>query len=347
MSGGVDSSVAAYLTQKQGYECVGCMMKLYTNDDIGVQKGRTCCSLDDAEDARSVANRLGIPFYVFNFSDQFREKIIDKFVSCYENGITPNPCVDCNRYMKFDRLYERAQAIGCDRIVTGHYARSEKTEDGYVLMKARDNEKDQSYVLYMLTQNQLSHILFPLGERSKSEIRAIAKDNGFLNANKPDSQDICFVPDGDYAATIRRFSDKEYTPGRFVDKSGKELGIHKGIVCYTKGQRKGLGISADAPLYVCEIRPKENEVVLGSNEDLFGTHVNVGDVNRIVPYKDGDKVRCRAKIRYRQKEQEALVTFLEGDRAKLVFDEPQRAITKGQAAVFYDGDVVIGGGTII
>ncbi len=346
MSGGVDSSVAAYLTKKNGYDCIGCMMKLYSNSDSQVQNGRTCCSLDDAEDARSVAYNLGIPFYVFNFTEMFRNRIIDRFIDCYEKGITPNPCIDCNRYMKFDALYERARVLGCDHIVTGHYARIERAGDFHVLMKAKDPDKDQSYVLYSLTQVQLSHTLFPLGDHTKTQIRKIAEENGFRTANKPESQDICFVPDGDYAAVIREYTHKEYTPGKFIDTSGNELGTHKGIICYTIGQRKGLGISSDAPYYVCDIRPETNEVVLGRNEDLFSTDVNVNAVNRIVPYKDGDTVRCRAKIRYRQKEQDATVTFMEGDRAKLVFDEPQRAVTRGQAAVFYDGDVVIGGGTI-
>ncbi len=346
MSGGVDSSVAAYLTKSSGYDCIGCMMKLYSNEDAGIESGRTCCSADDADDARSVAGRLSIPFYVFNLTELFGEKVIGKFISTYERGFTPNPCIDCNRYMKFDRLYERALELECEYIVTGHYARIEDTSDGFILKKAVDPDKDQSYVLYTLTQDQLSHTLFPLGSLSKEETRKIAAQNGFINAAKPDSQDICFVPDGDYAAAIRRLSGREYAPGKFVDKNGAVLGDHKGIICYTIGQRKGLGISAASPLYVCDIRPETNEVVLGSNDDLFSTEVNVCDVNRIVPYKDKDTVRCRAKIRYRQKEQDASVTFMEGNRAKLVFDEPQRAVTKGQAAVFYDNDTVIGGGTI-
>jgi len=346
MSGGVDSSVAAYLTKQNGYDCVGCMMKLYSNEDAGLKSSRTCCSLDDAEDARSVAIKLGIPFYVFNFSDTFRDKIIDRFIDCYEKGMTPNPCIDCNRYMKFDRLYERAVVLGCEYIVTGHYARIARDGEKYTLMKAEDPDKDQSYVLYCLTQEQLKHTMFPLGALCKDETRKIADANGFINADKPDSQDICFVPDGDYANAICRFTGKKYTPGKFVDMKGNVLGEHKGIICYTIGQRKGLGISADAPLYVVDIRPGTNEVVLGSNDDLFSREVDVCDVNRIVPYKDGDTVKCRAKIRYRQKEQDAVVTFLSDGRAKLVFDEPQRAVTKGQAAVFYDGEIVMGGGTI-
>ncbi|MBR6159609.1 MAG: tRNA 2-thiouridine(34) synthase MnmA [Lachnospiraceae bacterium] len=346
MSGGVDSSVAAYLTKENGYECIGCMMKLYSNEDTGEVRERTCCTSEDAEDARSVAFRLGIPFYVFNLSDLFREKVIDKFIGCYEKGITPNPCIDCNRYMKFEKLYERAVILGCEKIVTGHYARIEKTKDGYVLKKSVDPDKDQSYVLYSLTQDQLAHTMFPLGEQTKEKTRSIAEKMGFVNAAKPDSQDICFVPDGDYAAAIKRFSGKEYAHGKFVDREGNILGEHRGIVCYTIGQRKGLGISSTEPYYVCDIRTDTNEVVLGRNDDLFGTQVNVCDVNRIVPYADNDTVRVKAKIRYRQKEQDAVVTFLPEKRAKLVFDEPQRAVTKGQAAVFYDGDVVIGGGTI-
>lgn len=345
MSGGVDSSVAAYLTKQRGYECIGCMMKLYSNEEIAAGS-RTCCTSEDAEDARSVAFRLGIPFYVFNMSDMFREKVIDKFIDCYENGITPNPCIDCNRYMKFEKLYERATVLGCDAIVTGHYARIEKADTGYVLKKAADPDKDQSYVLYALTQDQLSHTMFLLGDQTKEETRKIAEEMGFINAAKPDSQDICFVPDGDYAAAIKRFSGREYECGKFVDRNGNVLGDHKGIVHYTIGQRKGLGISSTEPYYVCDIKLETNEVVLGRNEDLFTAQVNVCDVNRIVPYKDGDTVRAKAKIRYRQKEQDATVTFLPEGRAKIVFDEPQRAVTKGQAAVFYDKDVVIGGGTI-
>ena len=344
MSGGVDSSVAAYLTKEKGLDCIGCMMKLY--DGPEGSGGRTCCSEEDAFDARSVAIKLGIPFYVFNYKDPFREKIIDRFISCYEAGITPNPCIDCNRFMKFGCRMERAAILGCDYTVTGHYARIEQTDEGFILKKSADPTKDQSYVLYSLTQEQLSHILFPLGDLSKDDTRRIAEENGFVNASKPDSQDICFVPDGDYASVIKKYSGKIYTCGKFVDLDGNILGEHKGLINYTIGQRKGLGISSDRPLYVCDIKTDTNEVVLGSNEDLFRTDVNVMDVNRIIPYKNGDSIRCKAKIRYRQTEQPCVLTFLDGDRATLKFDEPQRAVTKGQAAVFYDGDIVIGGGTI-
>ena len=347
MSGGVDSSVAAHLMKNKGYECIGCTMKLYSNEDAGVERTKTCCTSEDAEDARSVAAKLDIPFYVFNFQDLFRDKIIGKFADCYERGITPNPCIDCNRYMKFEKLMERADELDCECVVTGHYARIEKEGDRYLLKKAADPDKDQSYVLYMLTQKQLSRVRFPLGELTKDETRRIADGLGFINANKPDSQDICFVPDGDYYGAICRYTRKSYPEGDFKDRDGNVLGRHKGIVGYTIGQRKGLGISADRPLYVCDIRPDTNEVILGDNEDLFATDVNVADVNIIAGYNVGDKVCCKAKIRYRQKEQSASVEFLDGNRAHLVFDEPQRAITRGQAAVFYDGDVVLGGGTIV
>ena len=347
MSGGVDSSVAAYLMKNRGYECIGCTMKLYTNEDAGVSRTKTCCTSEDADDARSVATKLGMPYYVFNFTDLFREKVIGKFTKCYECGITPNPCIDCNRYMKFEKLYERAQILGCDCVVTGHYARIVKEGDRYLLKKAADPDKDQSYVLYTLTQEQLAHVIFPLGDMTKDETRKVAETLGFVNANKPDSQDICFVPDGDYVGAIERFTQKSYPEGDFKDKDGNVLGRHKGIVAYTIGQRKGLGISADRPLYVCDIRPEENEVILGDDEDLFSRSVEVGDVNIIADYVPGDSIKCKAKIRYRQKEQSARVDLLDNGRAHLEFDEPQRAVTKGQAAVFYDGDTVIGGGTII
>jgi len=346
MSGGVDSSVAALLMKQEGYECVGCTMKLYSNEDVGISKGHTCCSLDDVEDARSVARNLDMPHYVFNFSDLFREKIIDKFIDCYENGKTPNPCIDCNRYMKFEKMFERARVLECDYVVTGHYARIRKTDTGYVLMKALDPNKDQSYVLYSMNQEQLAHTLFPLGELNKDQTREIAEKNGFINANKPDSQDICFVPDGDYVSAIKRFTGKEYSEGSFKNKDGEILGTHKGIPAYTIGQRKGLGISSTEPYYVCDICPSSNEVILGRNEDLFSNEALVEDINWIVQPKPGDEIKCKAKVRYRHREQPATVYVLEDNRCRLIFDEPQRAITKGQAAVFYDGDVVLGGGTI-
>ena len=346
MSGGVDSSLAAKLMKDKGFDCIGCTMKLYHNEDAGIESSRTCCSLDDVEDARSVAYKLGMPFYVFNFTDAFRDTVIRKFIESYENGITPNPCIDCNRYMKFDKLYERAKTLGCDYIVTGHYARIEEENGKFVLKKALDETKDQSYVLYSMTQDQLVHTMFPIGSMQKTEVRAIAKESGFVNADKPDSQDICFVPNGDYASLIELQTGKESAEGNFVDKQGNNLGRHKGVIHYTIGQRKGLGVSSTEPLYVCNICPKDGNVVLGSNDDLFSREADVSDFNWISGEVPGSEFRCKTKIRYRQPEQWVTVIPTGADTVHIVFDEPQRAITPGQAAVFYDGDTVLGGGTI-
>lgn len=269
MSGGVDSSVAAYMTRQLGYECTGVTMKLFHNEDIGVSCSKTCCSLDDVEDARSVAYKLGIPHYVFNFTAAFRSNVIERFVAAYENGATPNPCIDCNRYLKFDSLYRRAEELGCTYVVTGHYARIEEKNGRFFLKKAYDTSKDQSYVLYSMTQGQLGHTRFPLGELSKKETRRIAEQQGFLNADKPDSQDICFAQGGDYADFIRKYTGKTYPEGDFVDAEGAFLGKHTGIIDYTVGQCRGLGISASMPLYVTEIRTDTNSIVLGGREGLF------------------------------------------------------------------------------
>lgn len=347
MSGGVDSSVAAKMIKDRGYDCIGCTMKLYNNEDAGVPKTtKTCCSLDDVEDARSVAFGLGMPYYVFNFTEDFRNEVMDRFVCAYENGTTPNPCIDCNRYMKFEKLYERAVVLGCDYIVTGHYVRIEQTGDKYVLKKALDNTKDQSYVLYSMTQEQLAHSMFPLGELKKTQVRELADSNGFINAHKADSQDICFVPDGDYAAFIRRHTGKEYPEGNFVDVEGNVLGKHCGIVNYTIGQRKGLGIAFGTPLYVKSINTKDNTVTLCDNESLFSKTLVAKEFNWISGEAPKEPVRCKAKVRYRHAEQDAIAYPLENGSVRIVFDEPQRAITPGQAAVLYDGEVVLGGGII-
>jgi len=346
MSGGVDSSVAALLTQKKGFKCIGCTMKLY-NGEITENLCKTCCSLSDVEDARSVAMKLSIPYYVFNFTDDFQDKIIDKFINSYLKGLTPNPCIDCNRYMKFDKLILRAKTLGYDYVVTGHYARIEFDGNKYVLKKALDETKDQSYVLYNLSQEQLKHILFPLGDLTKTQVRDIAKQNGFRNSNKPDSQDICFVPDGNYAKFINEHSNNFSNCGNFVDKNGRVIGKHKGIFCYTIGQRKGLGISSKEPLYVCDINTKTNNIVLGSNKDLFSKTVFVTDFNWISGEVPKLPIRCKVKIRYRQKEQDATIVDCKNDVFQIVFDEPQRAATPGQSAVAYDGDIVLGGGIII
>ena len=347
MSGGVDSSVAAFLMKEQGCQCIGATMKLFHNEDIGVKRTKTCCSLEDVEDARSVAFRLGIPYYVFNFSDDFKGQVIDRFIAAYERGATPNPCIDCNRYLKFERLYERARILGCDAIVTGHYARIEQENGRWLLKKSLDESKDQSYVLYSLTQEQLAHTRLPLGAMHKSETRRIAEEQGFYNAGKPDSQDICFVPDGDYAGFIARFTGHDCPAGDFVDEEGHVLGRHKGIVHYTVGQRKGLGIAADAPLYVKQIDAASNRVVLSGNESLFSRELTANDFNWIAYDVPPRELRASARVRYHQREQAATVTVLGDGRVHLVFDEPQRAITPGQAVVLYDGDTVLGGGTIL
>lgn len=346
MSGGVDSSVAAFLMKEQGCECIGATMKLFHNEDIGVSRTKTCCSLEDVEDARLVALRLGIPYYVFNFSDDFKGQVIDRFISSYERGATPNPCIDCNRYLKFERLYKRARILGCDAIVTGHYARIEQENGRWLLKKSLDESKDQSYVLYSLTQDQLAHTRLPLGAMHKSETRRIAEKQGFYNADKPDSQDICFVPDGDYAAAVERLTGTHSEPGRFVDTQGKVLGTHRGIIHYTIGQRRGLGIAAEAPLYVCGIDVPNNEVVLGRNEALFSTELDASGCNWISGDVPGAPLRVTARIRYRQPEQPCTVTATGPDTVHVSFTTPQRAITRGQAVVFYDGDTVLGGGTI-
>ena len=347
MSGGVDSSVAAFLMKEQGCQCIGTTMKLFHNEDIGVKRTKTCCSLEDVEDARSVAFRLGIPYYVFNFSDDFKGQVIDRFIAAYERGATPNPCIDCNRYLKFERLYERARILGCDAIVTGHYARIEQENGRWLLKKSLDESKDQSYVLYSLTQEQLAHTRLPLGAMHKSETRRIAEEQGFYNADKPDSQDICFVPNGDYAGFIARFTGHNCSAGDFVDEEGHVLGRHKGIVHYTVGQRKGLGIAADAPLYVKQIDAASNRVVLSGNESLFSRELTANDFNWIAYDVPPRELRASARVRYHQREQAATVTVLGDGRVHLVFDEPQRAITPGQAVVLYDGDTVLGGGTIL
>ena len=347
MSGGVDSSVAAYLLQQQGYACIGVTMRLYENETAGIPRGHTCCSLDDVEDARAVAYDLGMPYYVLNFTEEFDEKVIRKFVQVYQNGGTPNPCIDCNRYLKFDHLLNRARELGCDYIATGHYVQRWQDENGrWGLRKNDDPGKDQSYVLYSLTQDQLAHTLFPLGGMHKDAVRAIAEEQGLCNARKHDSQDICFVPDGDYAAAVERLTGAHSEPGRFVDTQGKVLGTHRGIIHYTIGQRRGLGIAAEMPLYVCGIDVPRNEVVLGRNDDLFSTELDASGCNWISGDVPDVPLRVTARIRYRQPEQPCTVTATGPDTVHVSFETPQRAITRGQAVVFYDGDTVLGGGTI-
>lgn len=345
MSGGVDSSVAAWLMKKQGWDCIGVTMRLFDNDDAYLDREKTCCSLNDVEDARSVAARIGIPYYVFNFKENFKAKVMAPFVQSYRQGMTPNPCIACNRYLKFEHLYLRAEILGCQTIVTGHYGRIIQDEKGYHLLKGKDRSKDQSYVLYSLTRQQLAHTCFPLGEYSKEEIRQIAEDQGFLNARKKDSQDICFIPDGDYRTFIEKATGTKSVPGDFLDKEGNVLGRHRGYYCYTIGQRRGLGIPAAHRLFVTDIIPEKNQVILGTNEDLMGQDLIAGDCNWIEEI-DPEEI-IKARIRYHQTETEVSVCLKEDGCAQVHFLEPQRAITPGQAVVFYRGDTVVGGGTIL
>lgn len=349
MSGGVDSSVAAWLLRERGDGLIGVTLKLFDSAEAGVNGESGCCSLDDVEDARAVALLLGIPHYVFNFSECFRAQVMDRFVRGYENGATPNPCIDCNRYLKFEALLRRARELQCQAVATGHYARVayDAGSGRWLLKKAVHPEKDQSYVLYSLTQDQLAHSRFPLGALSKRSIREIALEHGFVNARKKESQDICFVPDGDYAGFIRRHTGRDYPPGPFVDTKGKVLGQHRGIIGYTVGQRRGLGVSSNqGRLYVKQVRTADNAVVLCHNEDLFGTTLTAGDLNLIAVERLDRPVRLHAKIRYRQQEQPCAVEQTGETTLRVTFDQPQRAITPGQAVVLYDGDTVVGGAVI-
>ena len=337
MSGGVDSSVAAWLTLQNGFDCIGAIMELFPKDGSR-----------DADDAQAVAQRLGIPFHTIDARNAFRTQVMDRFVCCYETGLTPNPCYDCNKKLKFGFLLEKALELGCDTIVTGHYARIRQNPDSgrYLLCKATDESKDQSYFLACLDQHQLAHIRFPLGELTKAQAREIAEAKGFLNARKRDSQDICFVPDGDYMAFLERHTGKTYPQGVFLDTDGKPVGTHRGAVAYTLGQRKGLGLAMGAPVYVCGKDMSANTVTVGPNEALFRKGLRADNWNWFpFPALTGP-LRVKAKARSRMAEQPATVYPEENGFARVEFDEPQRAITPGQAVVLYDGDTVIGGGTI-
>ena len=349
MSGGVDSSVTAYLTQQQGFDCIGATMKLFNNDDVGACRDKTCCSLDDVNDARSVCYRLGMPHYVLNFTSDFKSQVIERFVESYQTGATPNPCIDCNRYMKFDKLFLRARQLDMDYVVTGHYAKIEYGNGSgrYLLKKAADSTKDQSYVLYSMTQEQLAHTLFPLGGLSKTEAREIAAAQGFINATKRDSQDICFVVDNDYAGFIEGYTGLSYADGDFLDMRGNVIGRHKGVIRYTIGQRKGLGVGFGKPMYVHSKNIENNTVTLCEDSGLFTKSLRAADFNWIAYEKINRPIRIKAKVRYKHTEQWATAEQISDDMVHIEFDQPQRAIAKGQAVVLYDGDVVVGGGTIV
>lgn len=350
MSGGVDSSVAAYLLKEQGYEVIGVTMQIWQDEEEFVQEENGgCCGLSAVDDARRVAATLEIPYYVMNFKREFKENVMDYFVAEYLKGRTPNPCIACNRYVKWESLLKRSMEIGADYIATGHYAKVTQLSNGrFALQKSVTAAKDQTYALYNLTQYQLSHTLMPVGDYSKEQIRAIAEKIGLRTANKPDSQEICFVPDNDYAGFIDREAPGQIPPpGNFVLTDGTVVGQHKGITHYTIGQRKGLGIALGKPVFVTEIRPDTNEVVIGSNEDVFGTTVYASNLNFMsIPDLEGEK-EVMGKIRYSHQGAPCTIRKVEEDKVVCQFHEPVRAITPGQAVVFYDGDIVVGGGTII
>lgn len=339
MSGGVDSSVAACLMLQQQFDCAGGTMRLH---DFG------CGGGSDVLDARAVAEKLGIPHHIFSFQPEFEEHVIRQFVSAYESGLTPNPCILCNAHLKFGAMLEKALEMGFDSVVSGHYAqvRRDETTGRYLLYKAADRSKDQTYFLACLNQHQLAHILFPLGSLTKSEVREIAEREGLVTARKRDSQDICFVPDGDYGAFLQRYTGKAYSEGDYLDFNGKVVGKHKGAACYTRGQRKGLGLAMGTPVYVCSKDMQANTVTVGPNEALFSSALRAKDWNWFPFPALREPLRVTAKIRHSLKELPATVYPEDGGFARVEFDAPQRAVTPGQTVVLYDGDDVVGGGTI-
>ena len=351
MSGGVDSSVAALLLQQQGYECCGVTMDLVErsllDDGSGNVASSKCCSLDDFKDATEVAMRLGIPHDVINMKGEFGRLVVEPFVSAYREGRTPNPCIECNRHLKFDLLLELADKLGCTHIATGHYARIWSDGSRFHLSRGADEGKDQAYVLHMLTQKQLARTLFPLGYLPKEKVRAIAKENGFSNAGKHDSEDICFIPDGDYAAFIERFTGKPNEPGDVLDLAGEVIGHHRGAACYTIGQRKGLGVALGQPAYVCDKDMEANTVTLGPREALMSSGCTAGGFNWIWDKPPtGESMRCEVKTFYRQQPFAAELINLGNGNVLIVYEEPHQKAVPGQTVVAYDGDDVIGGGTI-
>lgn len=349
MSGGVDSSVAAYLLKEQGYDVIGVTMQIWQDEASAVQEENGgCCGLSAVEDARRVAWELQIPYYVMNFKEEFKDRVIEYFMDEYVHGRTPNPCIACNRYVKWESLLKRSLDIGAEYIATGHYAQIERLPNGrYTIKKSVTAAKDQTYALYNLTQYQLSHTLMPIGSYGKDEIRKIAEEIHLEVASKPDSQEICFIPDHDHARFIEKHSDAKITEGNFVDKEGHVLGKHRGITRYTVGQRKGLNLSLGKPVFVVEIRPETNEVVVGGADDVFSDYLICSSLNWMaVDGLHGGEMRVTAKIRYSHKGSGCVIREIGDDLVECCFDEPQRAVTPGQAVVFYDGDYVVGGGVI-
>lgn len=347
MSGGVDSSVVASLLVEQGYECIGATMRLAANEDDRPGE-RTCCSTDDVADARQACWDAGIRHHVFDYTGEFERDVIDPFVAAYEAGLTPNPCVACNRHLKFGALLDRALELGCDWLATGHYARVTHDDRGYHLLKGVDGSKDQSYFLFGLTQERLAHVLFPLGEMHKAtEVRALADRLGLSSAHKKDSEGICFVPGGDHLRFIEERTGRVAPAGDILDMDGNVIGRHEGALRYTLGQRKGLGVAAAHPIYVCAIDIAKNTVTLGDSDRLMARTLVAGDWNWVAGAAPTGPVRAAAKVRYRQPDQPCTATPLEDGCVRLTFDDLQRAITPGQATVLYDGEEVLGGGTIL
>lgn len=346
MSGGVDSSVAAYLLKKQGYDVIGITMQVWQDDEYYKNMESGCCSLSAVDDARMVAYKLGIPYYVMDFKHSFKTNVIDYFIDEYMNGRTPNPCIACNKFLKFDELLKKAMELGANYVATGHYATVDKIDSRYVLRKSEDDRKDQTYALYSLSQFQLAHTLMPCGQYKKTEIREIAKKIGLAVHNKKDSEEICFIPDNDHGAYINRQMNGKIKSGNFVDKNGNILGKHKGITYYTIGQRKGLGLSFGTPMYVIDINPLKNTVVLGSEEDIFKTEFIIKDVNFMAFETLTKPLKVKCKIRYSARPKDAIISPYEDGQVKVVFEEKERAITKGQSAVFYNENIMVGGGTI-
>jgi tRNA-specific 2-thiouridylase len=355
MSGGVDSSLSVALMKEQGYDVIGINMRLHGSgseeDEQNYSLSKSCCSIVEMEDARRVCQQLDVPFYAMNFEKEFRQSVIDYFIEEYQRGRTPNPCVACNAFLKFKFLFNKAIALGADHLATGHYCRNifdEKTGK-YKLMRAKDPSKDQSYVLYMLTQKQLSRVFFPLGDFHKSETRQMAAERGLVVANKPESQDICFVAGGDYRDFIKRKAGEEVAvPGPIVDTAGQVVGQHHGLLGYTIGQRKGLGAISSRPTYVLKVLPQSNTLVVGSDEELRARELEAEGVNWVSGEWPREAVRASIKIRYKAQEMPGTVTPLDPEKrtVRVMLDNPQRAITPGQAVVFYDGDEVLGGGII-
>ncbi len=342
LSGGVDSSVAALLLKQSGYEVIGVTMDLLPSTDLS--------SSSSIDDAKKVADKLGIPFYSLDFKDEFKKYVIDYFAKEYMAGKTPNPCIECNKHLKFGLLLDKAyEMFGTDYVATGHYAKVEYNEqtNRYYIKESNSIGKDQTYVLYNLTQEQLKHVLMPLGDYTKEQIREIAKENGFITADKKDSQEICFVKDNDYAGFIERNYNHKNIQGEFVDTKGNKYGKHKGIIHYTIGQRRGLGLSLKAPLYVKRVDTKTHEVILCPKEELFQDSLICNNINLITIDKLTSPLSVSVKIRYSAPKAKATLIPVNDDTIKVVFDEPQRAVTPGQAVVFYDNDIVVGGGTII